>query len=105
MNAQLQHDIIEAAREFWIEWNYDAEHLYSYLNSDCWLDDEDENNNNYKSIIDEKVETLMTNGAICEDDDDEDDDSWMDGIKAAIAYMLTNNFATREQLIEHIKAF
>jgi hypothetical protein len=58
MDAQLQQEIQDAALDFWIEWNYCAEHAWSYLGNDAWLDDDEEgseNNKEYKSIIDEKI--------------------------------------------------
>jgi len=58
MDPQLKQEIEDASQDFWIEWNYCAEHAWSYLESDTWLDDDEEgseNNNAYKSIIDAKI--------------------------------------------------
>jgi len=118
MDAQLQQDIIEAAQEFWIEWNYCAEHAWSYLGNDAWLDDDEEgseNNKQYKSIIDEKVEAAMTDGAICDEESPLYDEAVVRAEKqrdelararaellSAFEFMLTNNLATTEELVERV---
>jgi len=120
MDAQLQQEIKDAALDFWIEWNYCAEHAWSYLGSDAWLDDDDEgseNNKQYKSIIDEKVEAAMTEGAICDEDDPRfeeveakaekqyNEGDGLDDLRGYIATLLTYNLISKDALIEHIKAF